>query len=802
MSNSYRVRQPVNADKDLFIPFKLNRNVKYLETLSLKINQESFYRLYESPYGVLMGRVIANKGFGVPNVKISVFIPLSSEDEKNDLLKFIYPYKTPSDVNSDGYRYNLLSTKKEYGDTTYYNPTGTFPTKRMLLDNDIYLEIHEKYYKYTTTTNESGDYIIFGIPTGFQYIHADVDLSNIGFYSIRPYDLIVNGASSNLFNDFSKFNTSNDLDSLPQIQTVNTSRQIYPFWGESDNVGINRLDMKLPVNITPTALVSFGTFTDDEKAYISRNCRPTKDLGKNCDLKTLSGNVQILRKIKENSNLTEILTFNNFQIDDNGNVVIPIPLNLERKVTDEFGNLTASANADAGIPTSALVRMKVALSDNDSTKSKRTAAYLVPNLYNNFVFGDNTPARDFFKVQWKKLYTTKNYIPRYQKNNNQNNNNFTGFKDNGDCDINYAIPYNRVSNNFNPVYSILCTLVNVLVAIFIVIDGITFGTLKFTCDGVEYDDARDWRDQCILPKIAEAFNVVSYEFYNDFLTGSLYFPKFKFKAKFKRKQEALFYKYCAFNCRDYVTSDNPSYVNRCSNAFIVDRNRFDSSTTYFVSDDATKETNRGLIVEYNSEFFYASRSDTAVNPTSANDVALNTNVTLKRNLLFATDFQLLGSTVQCDIDNFPVIFDKLEPTTYVENEFTDFLIDIGGFGACVSPNDVNEDNIYKVCQFGVDLLNTEDDNLAPSTYLFDSVYSDERRFLYENFKSYNTVTTYTSTVNTGTDSNGDSFEYITDVTSPTADNKPIRNVTNMFHYFGLIKSKSSLERLRKTFLNE
>lgn len=801
MNESYRLRQPLNAASDLFIPFKLNRNLKYLETLSLRINQESFYRLYDSPYGVLMGRVTANRGFGIPNVKISIFVPLSSEDEKNNLIKYIYPYKTPSDVNSDGYRYNLLSSKKEYGDTSFYTPTGTLPTKRMLLDNDIYLEIHDKYYKYTTTTNESGDYIIFGVPTGFQYIHADVDVSNIGFFSLRPFDLIASGASANLFNDFSKFSASNDLDSLPQIQSVNTSRQIYPFWGESDSVGLNRLDLKLPINITPTSLITFGTFTDDEKAYISKTCRPTKDLGKNCDLVTLSGKFEILRRIKENSNVTETLVYNNFEIDNDGNIIVPVPLNLERKITDEFGNLIPSPNADTGIPTSALIRMKVSLNDGDSSLKKRTASYLIPNLYNNFVFGDNTPNRDFFKIKWKKIYTVKNYIPRYQLNNNQNNNNFVGFKDSGDCDVNYPIPYNRISKNFSPIYSILCTIVNVLVAIFNVIDVISFDSLKYTCDGVEYNRAADWRDECILPKIAEAFNVVSYEFYNDFLTGSLYFPKFKFKAKFKRKQEALFYRYCAYNCKDYVGSDDPSYVNRCVSANIVDRDAFDSSVSYLTSGDATKNTDRGLIVEYGGNFFYASRNDVAVNSVTAGDIPLNTAVTLKRNLLFATDFQVLGSSVDCDIEGVPQIYQTLEATSYAENENTDFLFQLGGTLNCVGATNIQPDNIYKICQFGVDVLSPDDDNLAAGVFLFDSVNVDERKYIFENFKTYNTVTTFTSSTLTVTDTDGDTIEYVTDITAPISDNKPIRNVSNLFHYFGLLKGKSSLDRLKKTFLS-
>jgi hypothetical protein len=50
--------------------------------------------------------------------------------------------------------------------------------------------MYEKYYKYTTTTNKSGDYILFGVPVGEHYLHYDCDVSDIGFISSRPYEMM------------------------------------------------------------------------------------------------------------------------------------------------------------------------------------------------------------------------------------------------------------------------------------------------------------------------------------------------------------------------------------------------------------------------------------------------------------------------------------------------------------------------------------------------------------------------------------------------------------------------------------
>ena len=84
--------------------------------------------------------------------------------------------------------------------TECHQAVGTFPNKR--LDNNI-LEIFDKYYKYTTVSNASGDYMIYG-PVGEHTIHVDIDLSDIGELSQRPIDMMYKGydktESSSMFN--------------------------------------------------------------------------------------------------------------------------------------------------------------------------------------------------------------------------------------------------------------------------------------------------------------------------------------------------------------------------------------------------------------------------------------------------------------------------------------------------------------------------------------------------------------------------------------------------------------------------
>ncbi len=118
----------------------------------------------------------------MPNCKVSIFIPLTQEDEENAIISELYPYKTLNDTNDEGYRYNLLPYTKSHGGHT---PTGTFPTRNDVLINQTLIEVYDKYYKFTVKTNDSGDFMIFGVPLGTQTIHVDVDLSDIGEFSIH-----------------------------------------------------------------------------------------------------------------------------------------------------------------------------------------------------------------------------------------------------------------------------------------------------------------------------------------------------------------------------------------------------------------------------------------------------------------------------------------------------------------------------------------------------------------------------------------------------------------------------------------
>jgi len=339
MPKSYRFRTDIGVDKE--VRLNISQDFDFLEILSLKLRQEDLYDRFCADYGVVAGRVVANGGYGIPNATISIFVPLDNVDENDPIISTLYPYKNLKVKNEDGYRYNLLPYVREYGGHT---PTGTFPDREDILTRKEVLQVYEKYYKYTVKTNESGDFMIVGVPLGSQKLVMDLDLSNMGQFSLRPSDLIRMGIGVPTQFNGQDFKSSEDLDSLPQI--VNSVREIdvTPFWGENDlcDVGIIRTDFDLRdlgIEIQPQAIFmgSIMSTTDDD--YIKGNCKPKKDVGKLCDMTTGPGQILSIRQTIDVDNEGKpILEEYKFQeggniINDDGVWMTDLPMNLDYIIT-------------------------------------------------------------------------------------------------------------------------------------------------------------------------------------------------------------------------------------------------------------------------------------------------------------------------------------------------------------------------------------------------------------------------------------------------------------------------------------
>ena len=473
-SKVYRIRTSVGNDAPNVIQVPLNQTYDMFEILSLKLNQTNSYKTYESSYGVIVGRVIANGGFGIENARVSVFIPVSDDDSLKD--KLLYNFTSVNGRDDKGIRYNLLP---DYVDDACHQNVGTFPNKRLVLDNDDVIEMFDKYWKYTTRTNHAGDYMIFGVPIGSVQIHCDVDLSDCGILSQRPRDMINKGYNPTMFESPNKFKSSTNLNSLAQIVSQDRGVYVYPYWGDisdgDDKFGITRCDINIEYKFESYAVFIGSIITDKGSNAIGKNCTGTENNGKMSDLIAGEGKIEMIRKTLDGK-VEEFPIMGNRLIDGDGVWCYAIPMNLDYVTTDEFGNLVPTDNPDKGIATRTRVRFRISLDENPNDASARKRAkYLVPNnprmgegefdetLEADYEFGSATREESYCDMFWNKVYTVKNYIPKLQKNNKETNRKHTGIKLINHYGDNNPMPYNALTIKLSFTYRLICVIVNIFI---------------------------------------------------------------------------------------------------------------------------------------------------------------------------------------------------------------------------------------------------------------------------------------------------------------------------------------------------
>lgn len=495
MIQKHRINTRLNTDKR--VTLELKQNYDLLEILSLKFTQQDAYTSLCADYGVVCGRISVNNGLGVPNARVSIFVPLTEQDELDPIISALYPYKLTSDVNSDGYKYNLLPSRKQHGG---HEPTGTFPDQEDILTREEHLEVFEKYYKYTVKTNSSGDFMIWGVPLGEQLIHVDVDLSDIGCFSLRPDDFIGQGLGVDSFKNTYSYKSSTDYAALPQIKSFERTIDVAPFWGNVDlcQIGITRTDFDLSdqgVKIEPKAYLLGSVFSDQGNNAVNKNCNPRSGMGNKCGLITEECVIEVLRfttqKDSNNRPILELYEING-DIDDSGSFVLNLPMNMEYVYTNEFGENEVTNDPNKGVPTSACYRFRIS-SKNESLGRVRTiGSYLVPNireyatsgaeieksyawstnwddyptgaLNNQIIFnnidGSYYPQDYFYRLNYNKVYSVSSFITSYDRAT-------LGIQEiapkaEDDCESNVVTPpvnFGRKNSSFS---TLLATIINTL----------------------------------------------------------------------------------------------------------------------------------------------------------------------------------------------------------------------------------------------------------------------------------------------------------------------------------------------------
>lgn len=510
-NKTYRIKANI-GENHVDIDTNLVQDVGIFEFLSLKIDSENLYRMHTANYGCVAGRVLANNAIGVPNAKISIFIEATPETNSDAVLSYLYPYTSVNDVDSKNIRYNLLPEEQLF---TCHRNVGTFPSKRLVLDDNNVFEVFDKYYKFTTTTNSAGDYMIFGVPVGNQMLHMDVDLSDIGdLLSQRPRDFLYKGYNVNQFENAGMFKKDTNLNSLVQIFTQDESVNVHPFWGEVDEMGevdstgvrITRKDINLNYKFEPTCVFMGSLITDEKSNGFTKRCVPTERMGKMDRLTTGEGTIEMIRKTPDGS-VEEFSIMGNQLIDGNGVWCYQIPMNLDYVMTDEYGNIVPTNDPEKGLPTRAKVRFRFSLNDFASDyENNHLSKLLVPNnpqkiedMNDTYVFGTKTPDDEFRDLFWNKVYSVKSYIPRIQKSNSNKEKRFSGIKAVNVNVGNNPIPYNNMRIDITFMFTLQCAIMHSLIWIAgvfnILIAALTDALKNVKCSGVDkqmYDAAKNF----------------------------------------------------------------------------------------------------------------------------------------------------------------------------------------------------------------------------------------------------------------------------------------------------------------------
>jgi hypothetical protein len=354
--------------------------------------------------------------------------------------------------------------------------------------------------------------MIFGVPTGSQTIVVDVDLSDIGEFSLSPQDLIRMGIATDSQVSGTKFKSSTNLRELPQILTFNRTIEVEPLWGQPDicNLGITRTDFDVSaetkINITPTSIFMGSLISTTDDTFLKKNCKSKPTAGNLCQLSTGPGEILAIRQtIQQDINGRPILEEFDLEqggqvIDENGTWLIDVPMNLDYVTTNEFGERVISSDPKVGVPTKGKYRFKVKWNQSPSLSADpiKRGYYLVPNIkeygwgevdsdgefidpLQNVMLDPNDNARAissyafsldwdeygdtdmiqeaidcedrFYMMEFNKVYTISQLISQYRKG--YGNSKIISIKDilNSECESeNYKFPTNDAVYRFDIIY--------------------------------------------------------------------------------------------------------------------------------------------------------------------------------------------------------------------------------------------------------------------------------------------------------------------------------------------------------------
>ena len=802
INKTFRIRTDIGeklSSDYITLDANLVQDYDTFDILSVKINSVDTYKLHNANYGVVVGRVLANNGFGIPNAKLSIFISADSDD--GEKLRELYPFSSTVSKDRKGVRYNLLPNEKV---TDCHQVVGTFPNKRYALDNDVVLEVFDKYYKYTTRTNNAGDYLIMGVPVGAHTLHMDLDLSDCGILSQKPRDFVYKGYTIEQFENPNMFKEGTAYSNLSQIFTQDQVVNVQPFWGNSslgDKIGITRADIDVAFKFEPTCVFIGSVISDNSSQGISKKCVPTENMGNMEELTTGEGTIEMIRTTPGGA-VEEFQVKGTQLIDGNGIWCYQIPMNLDYMMTDEYGNMVPTDDPEKGIPTRTKVRFRVSMQDNEENVDNYfRAKVLVPHNPQNldkgqheeydYEFGSLTREDSFRDLFWNNVYSVKSYIPRFQKRKvgGWKEKKFTGIKNCNFYGSNNPMPYNNIRIKLPFMFTVMCALIKVFIFIVSIMNSLTSMLGNFLCDlgdtfigfhiwkwdvgfypfknlykqsltlsmnvikeglcpdlenwyfapmfrnnlwssskkppkdmprydllgqtlakirdasadddveSIDYQNNEEMDDEgqepicltihtdyliaCVEMNLAMEYRVINFDFYNDWVNGTLYFPRFMRYVRPKKTFLGItFVRSKVKGCMDdtKIFSKTRRYTQQCAlgykNQNVDGRGVYTNVENPLAKKKNTKAANnlhkqRGL----SQKTIFGKNGGICHEQTTMHgqyvyymkpcEWTYGTTPNARKVNLFATDIILLGSLSDCDLNGVPQAFKYLSSTSYV-----------------------------------------------------------------------------------------------------------------------------------------
>jgi hypothetical protein len=218
---------------DYYATLSVDRQINTLDTLSVHNAIVGETPAKESTTGVLFGKLEAIQKINdengnkiripLANVIVGIFNP--SED-----------FPSVASTDEDGNRI-ALNVKENCFKDLYFNNQCFSADTEILLSDSRHRDISDQY-KYTTITNENGEFILQNIPTGEQVFMLEVDLLKQG--------LTKDEVALNYFPYPTEENPN--LDNIPHLYFRQIPVNIVPSWGDSQS-GYTELNITIPVDL-------------------------------------------------------------------------------------------------------------------------------------------------------------------------------------------------------------------------------------------------------------------------------------------------------------------------------------------------------------------------------------------------------------------------------------------------------------------------------------------------------------------------------------------------------------------------